>query len=233
MARKGSTYVQEFTNPPSSSERAPLPPLPRQRRRRMLVLGLLLVLAGALSAGYLFTGVSDRTAVILLSRDVPVGTRLAPADLATTRVAADAAVAVIPGRQLHEVVGRYAAVGLRKGTLLSASQLTTTLSPGAGQQVVPISMKLGQLPARGLNPGDQVLMVATPDQQDQGQPAQSSGTSAQPDQDTPAAVDQVSSPDADGLVRVDLVVDARVGPSVAKQAATGRLALVLTSRAPR
>ena len=228
MARRtGSTYVQEFTRPPSGGpDSAALPPLPRQRRRRMLVLGLLLVVAGALAAGYLFTGLGDRTTVLMLSRDVPVGTQLTAADLATTRVSVDTGVSIIPDRQLHQVVGRFAAVDLRKGTLLGSSQLTSALSPRAGQQVVPISLKLEQLPARGLGPGDLVLVVPTPGQQGQ-EPSQGSSPLSQ---DTPATVDQVSSPDADGLVRVDLVVDAQVGPAMAKQASTGRLALVLTSR---
>lgn len=233
--RTSSTYVQEFTRTADggqSTGRGPLPPLPRQRRRRMLVLGLLLVLAGALTAGYLFTGMSDRTSVLMLSRDVPIGTQVTAADLATTQVAADTGVAVIPGSQLHQVVGRFAAVDLRKGTLLAPSQLTSALSPRAGQQVVPISLKLEQLPARGLNAGDQVLVIATPGQQGQEQATTGSGA-ALLDQDTAATVDQVSSPDADGVVRVDLVVDARVGPPIAKQASTGRLALVLTSRGPQ
>jgi hypothetical protein len=198
----------------------------------MLVLGLLLVVVGALTAGYLFTGMSDRRTVLILSRDVPIGTRLTAADLTTTQVATDSGVAVIPDHQLHQVVGRFAAVDLRKSTLLAPSQLTTALSPHAGQQVVPISMKLEQLPARGLNPGDQVLVIATPGQQGQEQATPGSGSSPL-DQDTAATVDQVSSPDADGVVRVDLVVDARIGPAIAKQASTGRLALVLTSRVPQ
>jgi hypothetical protein len=236
MAREiGSSYVQEFTRPADGGQptgRGPLPPLPRQRRRRMLVLGLLLVVAGALTAGYLFTGMSDRATVLMLSRDVPIGTQLAAADLTTTQVAADTGVAVIPGRQLHQVVGRFAGVDLRKGTLLAASQLTSAVSPRAGQQVVPISMKLEQLPARGLNAGDQVLVIATPGQQGQDQATTGNGSTPL-DQDTAATVDQVSSPDADGVVRVDLVVDARLGPAIAKQASTGRLALVLTSRVPQ
>lgn len=237
MARKStSTYVQEFTSSRSDSERGPgrgpLPPLPRQRRRRMFMLGLLLVLAGALAAGYLYTGMSDRTAVVVVAHDVPVGTQISTADVATTRVAVDAAVAVIPGRQLQQVVGRFAAVDLRKGTLLATSQLTGAVSPRPGQQVVPVAVKLGQLPARGLSPGDQVLVVATPGQQ--GQDQGTSGNGSGPlTQDTPATVDQVSSPDADGNVRLDLLVDARVGPAIVQQASTGRIGFVITSRAPR
>jgi hypothetical protein len=235
VTRKSSTYVQEFTTTPGSggtkAASGPLPPLPRQRRRRMFVLGLLLVVAGALVAGYLFTGVGSRTAVVVVTRDLPVGTRLSAADISTTRVAVDANVTVIPGEQLHQVVGRYAAVDLRRGSLLAPSQLTAALSPRAGQQVVPVAVKLEQLPARGLQPGDQVLVIATPGQQGQDQ---ATGNGATPlGQDTPATVDAVSSPDADGNVRIDLVVDAKVGPAIAKQASTGRLGFVLTSRVPQ
>lgn len=232
MARRpDSTYVQEFSRPSGGPDggQGPLPPLPRQRRRRMLVLGLLLVVAGALTAGYLFTGLRDRTPVLMVSRDVPIGTQLTAADLATTQVATDTGVAVIPSRQLHQVIGRFASVDLRKGTLLAPSQLTSAVSPRAGQQVVPVSLKLDQLPARGLNPGDLVLVVATPGQESQDQPAKGTASPA-PGEDTPAIVDQVSAPDADGVVRVDLLVDARVGPTLAMQASTGRLALVLTAR---
>jgi len=239
MAGKpSSSYVEEFSGPPrrpdgeQRSARGPLPALPRQRRRRMLVLGLLLVLAGALVAGYLYTGMSGRTAVVMVARDVPVGTQLSAADVTTARVSVDTSVAVIPGRQLQQVLGRYAAVGLRKGTLLAASQLAGVMSPRPGQQVVPVAVKLDQLPARGLTPGDQVLVIATPGQQ--GQDQGTSGNEAGPlTQNTPATVDQVSSPDTDGDVRVDLVVDAQVGPAVVQQASMGRIGFVITSRAPR
>jgi hypothetical protein len=230
------SYVQEFSKPPrdaaggQGAERGPLPPLPRQRRRRMLMLGVLLVLAGGLSAGYLYTGMSDRTAVVVLTRDVPVGSQLSAADLATTRVAVDTPVEVIPGRQLRQVVGKFAAVGLRRGTLLAASQLSGAVSPHPGQQVVPVAVKLDQLPARSLSPGDQVLVIATPGQQGQDQGAAGNGSSPLT-QDTPATVDQVSSSDADGNVRVDLLVDARVGPAIVQQASTGRIGFVITSRA--
>jgi hypothetical protein len=195
----------------------------------MFVIGVLLVLAGALVAAYLYTGIGGRESVVMVARDVPVGTQITASDVATTRVAADQGVALIPGRQLHQVVGRLAAVDLRKGALLTPSQVTTALSPRPGQQVVPVALKLSQLPARGLMPGDQVLVIATPGQQGQDQAPTGNGQGPLT-QDTAATVDQVSSPDADGNVRVDLVVDARVGPAIAKQASTGRLAMVLTSR---
>src|SRR3954451_17215323 len=110
-----SSYVTEFTpQPPSDGHRTPtggaLPPLPRHRRRRMLVVGLLLIVVGALAAAYLYTGIGDRVSVVVLTRDVPIGTQIDASDVATTRIAADQDVALIPGRQLRQVVGRLAAV---------------------------------------------------------------------------------------------------------------------------
>jgi hypothetical protein len=199
----------------------------------MLIYGLLLIVAGALTAGYLFTGMSDRTAVVMVTRDVPIGTQITAADIATTRVATDTGVSVIPGSQLDQVAGRFAAVDLRKGTLLAPSEVTTQLPPRQGEQVVPVAVKVAQLPARGLRPGDQVLVIATPSQQ-AGQGEATGGTGSSPlGQDTPATVDQVSSPDADGNVRVDLVVDASSGPAIARQASTGRIGFVITPRGPR
>ncbi|WP_344957711.1 SAF domain-containing protein [Actinomadura miaoliensis] len=198
----------------------------------MFLLAMVLVGAGAALTGYLFTGMSERTSVVVVARDVPVGQQITNADVATTMVAADGRVATVPGRQLRDVVGRLAAVDLRRGTLLAPSQLTTALSPRQGQQVVPVAVRVSQLPARGLQPGDQVLVVATPGSGGQGDAA--SGNQAAPlTQDTPATVDLVSAPDADGAVRVDLVVDARVGPAIARQASTGRIGFVLTWRGVR
>ncbi|WP_165963940.1 SAF domain-containing protein [Actinomadura sp. KC216] len=197
----------------------------------MVVIGMLLVLTGALSAAYLYTGIGDRASVVMVTRDVPVGSPIDASDVATTQVDAGQGVTLVPGRQLQQVVGRVAAVDLRKGTLLAPSQVTTALSPRTGQQVVPIALRASQLPARGLAPGDQVLVIATPGQQGES-PATAAGGD-QLTQDTAATVDQVSSADAEGSVRVDLVVDARVGPAIAKQASTGRLAVVVTSRGPR
>lgn len=240
MARKPSTRP---ASPAGAAPHSPdgqqpvggvLPPLPRQRRRRMLLLAVALVVIGAALAGYLFTGMSDRVSVVVVTRNVPVGQQLTAADVSTTMVAADTTVAQIPGRQRDQVVGRMAAVDLRAGTLLAPSQLTTALSPRPGQQVVPVAVTSRQLPARGLRPGDQVLVIATPGSVSAGQSEATGGNQAAAlTQDTAATVDQVSAPDAEGAVRVDLVVDARVGSAIAKQASTGRIAFVLTARGTR
>lgn len=143
------------------------------------------------------------------------------------RVAADPALTRIPVARRGEVVGRAAAVELRAGTLLTDAQVTDAAVPGAGEQLVGVAARPGQLPARGLRPGDRVLMVPVPG--DQARTGVDAGaTGGQPAGESVAArVAQVGPIDADGAVTVDVVVEQELGPRVAALASTGRVALVL------
>jgi hypothetical protein len=234
----GVTYEQGKSGPGGAVEapRAPGPPrLPRKRRRGMFALAALLVCVGALGAVYVVTSLTHRTAVVVMRRDVAVGVRITAGDVGTSMVSVDGSVATIPGEQLGEVLGKTAGVDLRHGTILAASELTGALTPGQGQQVVPVALTPSQLPARGLAPGEQVRVVVT--QGSQAQPPSTSGDAGAaktPGQDdTPATVvDPVGQPDADGKVVVDLLVAAEVGPSIAREAASGRIALVISPRRP-
>jgi hypothetical protein len=97
--------------------------------------------------------------------------------------------------------------------------------PGPGEQLVAVAAGPGQLPARGLRPGDRVLLVPVPGDQ--------AGTSAGEEPGGPvgvagpARVVQVGPPDANGVSTVDVVVGQQVGPRVAALASTGRVALIL------
>lgn len=211
-----------------------LPPLPRRRRQRMWVLGSLLVVCGAALAGYLFQVGSHRDSVVMVAHDLPAGSRVTASDLTTTTIASATQVATIPASERNQVAGHYAAVDLRQHTLLAASQLTATLAPRHGQQLVTVALKPNEMPARGLEHGDRVQLVATPDSADEGSGTTTDSTapSSFPD-DTPATVDQVGAADAEGTHPVDMVVDSHVGPAVARQAATGQIAIVVTARRTR
>ena len=143
--------------------RAPSPaapgPVPRQRRRSILALGVVLAGVGALAGAWAFTSFSHRADVLAAARDIPAGTRITAADLAPVPVSAGSGIKVIPARQESQAVGEIAAVSLRAGTLLVPADLTATAVPGPGQQLVPVTLKASQLPASGLAPGDQVLVV--------------------------------------------------------------------------
>ncbi|WP_433476550.1 SAF domain-containing protein [Spirillospora sp. CA-142024] len=219
----------------NAASAAPFKPLPRQRRPAWIVMTASLMLCGAMLNAYLYRSADQRAAVVQLARDVAVGQQLGTADLGVTRVAVDGAVATVPERQLRQVVGKRAAVPLRKGTLLAASQLTAQPGPGRGQALVTVPVKSGLVPP-GLAPGWRVQAVFTADKQGSGAAGaaprgnQRPAASADGEGSVQAVVDQVSAPDSEGAVPVLLRVADSDASALAQQAAAGLVALVVTER---
>ena len=206
--------------------------LARQRRPAWIAAGIALVALAVLANVYLFQTSSHRFSVVRVARDVPIGQQLGRADLATTSVALDGDVSVIPGRQLAQVVGRRAAVDLRRGTLLTASQVTTALTPQPGQALVTLGLKGSDLPPHGLTPGSRVRLVPTAGGQDGAATSQADTAQGAPGngKDVAAIVDAVGGPDADGATTVSVLVADTDSSALARQAAAGRVALVVTTR---
>jgi SAF domain len=203
----------------------PLRPLPRRRRPGMIALAVALIGVGILGGAALFQRVNHQVPVLLVSRAVPAGTTVTAADLTTTSVVLGAGVKAIPAGQEHQVVGLVAATGLRPGTLLAASELTATRPPSRSQELVPVALKPSQLPASGLAPGDQVIVISAP--------PGSSNAAPVPGPSIPGVVEAVSArPDPDGMDVVDLLVAAGQGTDLAREVAAGGIALVVTSRSP-
>jgi hypothetical protein len=208
----------------------PVPPgreaaVPRRRRPTLAAAGMALVAAGGLGAAALVGQAGDRVEVLAVARTVPVGQTIAAEDLTVARVAADPALRPVAVRQRDQMVGRVAAVELRPGSLLTAGAVTDTAVPGPGEQVVGVAAGPGQLPARGLHPGDRVLVVPVPGEQ------AGTGGGEEPTGPVgvagPARVLQVGPPDANSISTVDVLVGQEVGPRVAALASTGRVALIL------
>jgi hypothetical protein len=201
--------------------------LPRRRRPGMIALAVALIGAGVLGGAALFRHVDHQYPVLMVTAAVPAGTVVTAADIGTTTVAAGPGLQVIPARQERQVVGLVAATSLRPGTLLASADLTTSLPPRAGQVLVPLPLKPSELPASGLSAGDHLMVVPAPGAQGSG------GTPAAPGRPVAGVVEAVSrGPDADGFEVVDLLVPAGSGPDLAKEAAAGGIALVVTSRVP-
>ncbi|MFD8079272.1 SAF domain-containing protein [Streptomyces sp. NPDC059718] len=137
----------------------------RQRRRRpgLIALSVALIAAGGLSGAVLYSSSGHRTPVVVVARDVPVGTRITEADLATASIALDPAVRSVNASRAGGLVGQRAATDLKAGSLLALSQVTDQSLIGAGEQLVGVSVKPSQLPATPLVPGERVLIVSTPD----------------------------------------------------------------------
>jgi SAF domain len=195
--------------------------LRRRRRPGLWAAGAALVALGGLAAAGLVTRAGDRVEVLAVARTVPVGQTIEAADVTVARVPADPALAPVPAAERDRVVGRVAAVELRPGTLLTADELTDAAVPGAGEQLVGVAARPGQLPARGLRPGDQVLVVPVPGDQARTDDAATAG------EPVAGRVVQVGPADGEGAVMVDLLVGQDTGARLAALASTGRLALVL------
>lgn len=200
-------------------------PLPSKRRPTMMVAGLALTALGALVAWEVYGVAGHQTPVLVMARDVPVGQRLQPQDLRVVGMGIDPAVQSVDASNKSAIVGSWAAVDLKAGSLLAPGQIAKSLVPNSGQVVVPLALKPSQLPARGIRPGDRVVVTAVSSE------TQTSAGQGRWPVDHPGYVDRIGPPDADGLIVVDLVVPATDGTTLARQAATGKVAIVLKSRA--
>jgi hypothetical protein len=194
----------------------------------MIALAIAMAGAGVLISAAVYQRADHQVVVVMVTAPVPAGAVITAADLGTTSVTVGSGVEVIPATQLRQVSGEIAAVALRPSTLLAPADLTTAQPPGPGQVLVPAAVKPSLLPASGLSPGDQVLILATPG--DQGAASSQSGTAAlaAPVAAVVEAVNDV--PDQNGVDVVDLLVSSADGPAVAAQVSTGQFAFIVTKR---
>ncbi|MFE3452492.1 SAF domain-containing protein [Nonomuraea sp. NPDC059194] len=182
----------------------------------MSILAVALVAGGGVLAFHTIGQFDDRTSVLVMIRDVPVGQQITKNDVTTTMVKTEDRVATVRGSELQRLVGMRAATDLKAGMLVVRHAVTDQLSPAPGQELVPIALKPSRLPARGLRPGDSVRVVPAPDAQE-----------ATKGHAITAVVDQVKGDDADGLVVIDLLVSLGDSDRLAEQSAAGQVMLVL------
>lgn len=202
----------------------PAPPTVRTRRRpSMLAAGVALVAVGALGAVYLAQVVGQTVPVVAVARDVAAGDVIERSDLTIANVSSDPALSPIPAADLADLVGQRAAVALTAGSLLTEAAVTDQVLPAAGQSLVGVSLTAAQLPAEPLRAGDRVRIVDTP--VSQGEPPATTPDSIN------GEVVSVSGPDSSGLIVVNVTVPTGRAADLAARVATGRVALVLDSRA--
>ncbi|MFF3249122.1 SAF domain-containing protein [Streptomyces sp. NPDC002870] len=207
------------------------PRMVRQRRRRpgLIALSVALIAGGGLSGAVLYATSGQRTAVVIVARDVPVGSQITKEDLGEASIALDPAVKSVKASKADDLVGQRAAVDLQAGSLLAPTQVTKKSLIGAGEQLVGVSLKPSQLPATPLAPGQRVLIVSTPD------PDAVSGGGKATNEVAPktlrATVVEVGNPATGaGTVVVDVAVPSADGPALASRVATGDVALIVDSR---
>jgi len=222
----GSAPVQS-----SSSMRAtgvPVPPAvrvaaaPRQWKPRQVLLAVLVVALGGLLSMWAVSSYANRDRVLVIAQNVAVGHKITVDDLAGADLSVDPRVAAFTVEQQDQVIGKVALVDLAKGTLVNPSQVGQSQLLSAGQVLVPLQLKPGQLPAVGLAPGQRVLLVATAADTAQAAPA---GSAPEPIE---ATVAESGVPDpSTGVTVVDVRVPQDAGVSLARMAAGGNVTVVV------
>jgi hypothetical protein len=199
----------------------------RRTSRRGLIISVLVVLVGALLAFGAGQMLTKHTQVLAVANDVPVGATIQDSDLTVASVTKDPNLSPIPASQRSQIVGMVAQVGLVKGELLTRAQVGPKSGFTAGQQLVALPLKQGQFPARGVMPGQKVLIVATPGTAGStGSGGSSSSAPTAPGiSGTVAEVGAMNQ--ATQITVVDVQVSADSGVEVAQLASTGNLALIL------
>ncbi|MFG2101759.1 SAF domain-containing protein [Micromonospora echinaurantiaca] len=209
---------------PAEAPVAP-PKVVRQRRTRPGLLGLavLLIALGGLGAAFAVTSVRATGSYLAVARPVEVGRQLSADDLVPVQVAGGLGLKPVPAGRLDDVVGKRAAVSLTPGTLLTMAQLTDDPLLAPGQQQLALGLGPAEVPARELHPGDKVLLVSTPDDDDTGPAATATRFEA-------TVIDTATGQSETEIV-LYLALAVRDVPAVVALSAQERIAVVLTEAA--
>lgn len=188
-----------------------------------MLLAVLVVVLGGLVSMWAVSSYAHRDRVLVIAQNVPAGHTITVDDLAGADLTLDPRVAAFTVERQGEVIGKVALVELAKGTLVNASQVGSSPALVAGQVLVPLLLKPGQLPVVGVAPGQRVLLVATP--ADTGPGAAALGGPTDPIE---ARIAESGEPDpATGVRVVDVRVPQEAGVALARMAASGSLTVVV------
>jgi hypothetical protein len=110
----------------------------RRVNRRLLVLGVLVVLLGGLVAFVAGQMLTRHTEVLAVARTVAVGSTIGADDLVIANVTSDPHLSPIPASQREQIVGMVAQVALSPGELLTRSQVGPGTGFAPGQMLVAL-----------------------------------------------------------------------------------------------
>jgi hypothetical protein len=123
-----------------------------------VVVGVLLVIGGALAFADASLHLGSREEVLVVSEPLAAGQVITSSDLETVRVSTGTGLQAVPAGQEASVVGSPVAVPLVAGSLLTRAEVGSTAPVASGSDVVAVGLKAGQYPP-DLAPGDRVRVV--------------------------------------------------------------------------
>ncbi len=214
-----------------------LPSPVRVRRPVLAIASVAVVFASIAIFVSIYSRANHQVAVIAITRSVPPGQRITASDLGEENAVLSGAVSPVPIVEARDIVGKFAAVGLVPGTLLTMADVSSSQPLASGDAVVGIALKDGQLPSSGVEPGDQVMVVqtGTPGTPAPATSAASGGTDSSTGVLVPSArVYGVASPTSNSSGAASELVSVEVSSTVAAEvsvaAAADQVSLVLLPR---
>jgi pilus assembly protein CpaB len=200
-------------------------------RRRPWQIGLgvaLVVLCGAIGAT-LFQSSAKRVAVVIAARNLPAGTVLTPADLATGSLPASDNITAMSASGENILIGQQLAVPTTQGQLMVRAMVSSHPPLAAGSEVVGLLLKGDQMPSVPIVIGDrvQIIAVSAPGETVSGS-ATTVGTSLVASA-TVLAVGPAASTQSEYVADLSLEVPTVDAPKVAGYAAADQIAITLTA----
>ena len=202
-----------------------------------MALGSLVLLFSSVAVfADLYASSDHQTSVLIVTEPIQQGQQILGSELGQVRVSITGGVTPIPVADAAELTGKRAAVSMPAGSLLIAGDLTGAQPIGAGDAVVGLALKSGQLPSAGVESGDEVMVVQTASLGDPLAPSTSTGGASGGDASTgvlvpEALVFDVEVPPADSASSasqlVSVEVSSTLAPAVSAAAASDQVSLVL------
>lgn len=206
--------------------RAPGTPTRGRRSPKLVVIGTLCTLLGALGVTTAFTQLNDTTTVVAMARTVHRGQKVTQADLTTITISAAPGLKTLPAEQLQGLVGKTALVDLPAQALVGTGMVGEAPLPEGSAQL-GLKLESGRLPASPMPPGTRIKLVevhstkAAPDE---------GGVQPKAPRSFPATVmtTPLELPDGASWV-VDVSLADSEAETVAGLAAAGKLVVVRTA----
>jgi hypothetical protein len=189
-----------------------------------VVVGVLLVIGGALAFADASLHLGSKEQVLVVSRPLAAGQVVQSSDLDSVRVSTGSGLEVIPASDEASVLGRPASLPLVAGALLTRAEVGATAPVAAGSDLVAVGLKAGQYPP-DLGPGDRVLVVPVTSSLGTGNGGTGSATSGTPVSATVVAVD-VASAESDAPTVFSLQVAEKQADKVAALASGNEASLI-------
>lgn len=211
----------------SKPQTGPLPIVktaPRRRSVTQAALAVLLIAAGALTAGYVAQRIGSTHDFIGVARPVGKGAEIVADDLMIIRINDAVGLRPIPAGRASTVIGKRAVMALVPGTLLTTEQVTDKAVPAPGNQLLGLALGEDRMPVSRLVVGASVLLVVTPKRI-------AIGSDGTPDLVPPrtivGTVVDVKEGSKDGDTIVNVEVSTADAPTVAAMHAEDRIVLTL------